>query len=107
MPIEISQRTRTRYIRKKQCTDIVIESVSDDPTLRNEDRVEFQQSWQDYTGSGGVAKSTIQYGGNANKLQGTDAQIEGAFFPGTTDRGNNVQINRQRQFSEYIVCSNK
>jgi hypothetical protein len=103
MPIGVCPKCQSRFAYDANCGDIIHDCCSGDETLDNED-VKLKGNWEDYTGSGSVAKSITNVGGLANELQGTEAQVRDkkAYFGGFTSRGNPVQTTRTRSHLEFI-----
>lgn len=96
----ICPRCRTRHIVSYDTEDFECTCNSGNNTLDNEDVVVIGD-WEDYTGEGSERLPLMQ--GIANKLQGTDANIEeGANFDGVTKRGARASTHRRRQHIEFI-----
>lgn len=69
-------------------------------TALDQEDIGIVGTFTDYTGSGGIPMvASINM---ADELQGTEAEHRGAHFRGVTERGNPLQVNRQRQHLEYI-----
>lgn len=68
-------------------------------TVDQED-VKVVGSWSDYTGSATINNANMQ--GIGNKLFGKIADIQGEKGFTATKRGNDAELTRQRQHTEYV-----
>lgn len=69
-------------------------------TALDQEDITIKGRFTDYTGSGGVP--SVESLNMADDLMGTEAEQHGAHFRGVTERGNPLQISRQRQYLHYI-----
>lgn len=100
--VSICPNCQNRYSVAPHSGDYVHQCINNSLALIQED-VPVIGNWTDYTGSGNAPGAQVVLQSAGNNLQGTDAGIRGEQFNGTTDRGNNVNTNRQRQHLEYIA----
>ena len=97
--IFICPNCRKRIVVQPGTDDVEHECNSGNVVVDNED-VPIVGDWEDYTGSG---KGNLpNYQGIENKLQMSDAGIEGEDVDQVTKRGNKASTHRKRQHIEFI-----
>ena len=105
MTLIICPRCQVRISVANNSGDHVHQCNSGQDVLDQED-VLIKGAWTDYTGSDftkRTATPNIMWQNTSNKLMGTDEWVrDNTKVVPYTIRGNNAQINRQRQHLEYI-----
>lgn len=101
MAVEICPGCRQRYSRATHNTDTIHQCTTDDNTWDEED-VKLLGAWEDFSGSGTAPITHVGWAGTINELQGTEAGIEKARFPGVTDRGLLAPFYRQRPRLKFL-----
>jgi hypothetical protein len=100
MTLKICPRCNETYSVGFGVTDFVHECNSGNAVLDNED-VFVTGDWEDYTGSANVSDGSVPFQGNANKLWGTNAELEGGKSHTLTRRGNIAATHRTRQHLQF------
>lgn len=105
MTVEICPHCIQRYSRAKHSGDYIHTCPSTaSPVLRQEDIVVIESISTEFGSNVNTDRKPgeIMKQGISNKLQGTFAGIQGAYFGEVTIRGNNAQTHRSRQHYQYI-----
>ena len=101
MPMIICPRCQKRHVVQAHIDDFVCDCQDlRDVDATNVETVLELGTWEDYSGSGGNVTNLLR--GEANKLQGTRAGIEGAELNDLNNQGLSIETTRQRRHLEYI-----
>lgn len=98
--MEIHKKTRQRFTRAPHSGDIVLDAQG--PTGLTQEKKTVIGGWTDYTGSGGVSSKTQMFFPVANKLEGTQAAIDGAKLPELGTLGEKTRNIRLRTKKLYV-----
>lgn len=101
--IKICPNCKQKYSVQSYDLDYIHECNSSSEAINNEDVTIIGNYIDEKTNNEiTVPKLQVTLQGNANKLQGTRAGIEGKNVDELTSRGNRKSTHRSRQYFEYI-----